>query len=204
MWMAKPCNQPQVPPIAFNHNTHTICHPHAITPRSIHNGAHAWLDGGAERLDDHSDDQHTMVSWQPLTSPTPLWCSTPSSNTSLLPSSWWCTGHTHATLCTTSGLESVVLCMPCVAIPLLSLLSTPLPFSLTLCVIGSHSVSNTFTSEQVTVNTRRRQCGWHTANKAHWLMHTSIHCDSRKALWLCVFVMMNDTHGMQWRINGVH
>ena len=24
-------------------------------------------------------------------------------------------------------------------------------------------------------------------------MHTSIHCDSRKALWLCVFVMMNDT-----------
>ena len=30
--------------------------------------------------------------------------------------------------------KSVVLCMPCVAIPLLSLLSTPLPFSLTLCV----------------------------------------------------------------------
>ena len=41
----------------------------------------------------------------------------------------------HATLCTTSGLESVVLCMPCVAIPLLSLLSTSLlPFSHSLCV----------------------------------------------------------------------
>ena len=57
-------------------------------------------------------------------------------------------------LCTPPvALESVVLCMPCVAIPLLSLLSTPLPFSLTLFVIGSHSVSNTFTSEQVTLPT---------------------------------------------------
>ena len=33
-----------------------------------------------------------------------------------------------------NGLESVVLCMPCVAIPLLSLLSTHLHFSLTLSV----------------------------------------------------------------------
>ena len=31
------------------------------------------------------------------------------------------------------ALESVVLCMPCVAIPLLSLLSTPFPFSLSVC-----------------------------------------------------------------------
>ena len=120
MWMAKPCNQPQVPPIAFNHNTHTIGHACLIT----HSGAHMLLDG--------CGDWMTMVSWQPLTSPTSLWCSTPSSNTSLLPSSWWCTDRTYATLCTTSGLESVVLCMPCVAIPLLSLLSTPLLFS--LCV----------------------------------------------------------------------
>ena len=67
------------------------------------------------------------------------------------------------------------------------------PFALlthSLCAIGSHSVSNTFTSERVTVPhtalSRMRQCGWHTANKAHWLMHTSIHCDSRMALWLCV------------------
>ena len=145
MWMAKPCNQPQVPPIAFNHNTHTIGHARPITHLNPHTPwyTHTWFDGGGETGWPHNDDQHTMVSWQPLTSPTPLWCSTPSSNTSLLPSSWRCTGHTHATLCTTSGLESVVLCMPCVAIPLLSLLSTPLPFSLTLCVSLAHTLCQT-------------------------------------------------------------
>ena len=140
------------------HTHHWSCTPNhtsQFTYTMVH--THGWMV--VERLDDHTMMTNTMVSWQPLTSPTPLWCSTPSSNTSLLPSSWWCTGHTHATLCTTSGLESVVLCMPCVAIPLLSLLSTPLPFSLTLYVIGSHSVSNTFTSEPVTVPTQLCQEG---------------------------------------------
>ena len=133
MWMAKPCSQPQVPPIPINH-THTPLVMHAPSHTSIHTlwCTHTWLDGGGETGWPYSDDQHTMVSWQPRTSPTPLWCSTSSSNPSLLPSFWQCTGNTHVTLYTTSGLESVVLCMPCVAIPLLSLLSTPLPFS--LCV----------------------------------------------------------------------
>ena len=116
--------QPQHTPLVMHSPSHTSFH--------THRGAYTWLESGGVSGSPHKDDQHTMVSWQPLTSPTPLWCSTPSSNTSLLLSSWWCTGHTNTTLCTTSGLESVVLCMPCVAIPLLSLLSTPLPFS--LCV----------------------------------------------------------------------
>ena len=101
------------------HTHHWSCMLHH-TPQSTHTIVHTctWLDGGGETGLPHSDDQHTMVSWQPHTSPIPLWCSTPSSNTSLLPSSWWCTGNTHATLCTANGLESVVLCMPGVAIPL--------------------------------------------------------------------------------------
>ena len=55
MWMAKPYNQPQVPPIAFNHNTHhESCTPHH-TPLSTytHYGAHTWLVV-VERLDDHT------------------------------------------------------------------------------------------------------------------------------------------------------
>ena len=58
MWMAKPCTQPQVPPIAFNHNTHTIGHahpithlyPHTHTPWRTH--THGWMV--VERLDDHT------------------------------------------------------------------------------------------------------------------------------------------------------
>ena len=83
-------------------------------------------------------------------------------------------------------------CCACHVLPFHSFHSCPpLCPSHSLCVIGSHSVSNTFTSERVTVThtplSRRRHCGWHTANKAHWLMHTSITMDSRKTLWLCVF-----------------
>ena len=135
MWMAKPGNQPQVPPIAFSHNTHTIGHACLITHiYPHHNGVHThgWI---VERLDDHTvmtntpwfDGNHSLHQHH-------CGAQHPHPTHSLLPSSWWCTVHTHATLCTTSGLESVVLCMPCVAIPLLSLLSTHLPFSLTLCV----------------------------------------------------------------------
>ena len=57
MWMAKPCNQPQVPPIAFNHNTthHWSCTPHH-TPQSTHTlncaYAHCWTV--VQRLDDYT------------------------------------------------------------------------------------------------------------------------------------------------------
>ena len=63
MRMAKPCNQPQVPPITFNHNTHTIGHPRPITHFNLCTPwcRHTWLDGGAETGRPHSDDQHTMV-----------------------------------------------------------------------------------------------------------------------------------------------
>ena len=112
-------------------------------------------------------------------------------------------------LCTTSGLESVVLCMPCVVIPLLSLLSTPLPFSLTLCVIGSHSVSNTFTSERLTVPTHtsvKKETVWMAHCKQGTLADAHINPLRFKKgfVAVCVFVMMNDTHGMKWRINGDH
>ena len=152
MWMAEPCNQPQMPPITFNHNTHThhwSC-THLITylyPYT-HHGTPTHTHGWMERLEDHtvmtntpwfhgnhSHHQHHCGAQHPhpthhschllggaLVIPMPL-CAPPSS------------------------LESVVLCMPCVTIPLLSLLSTPLPFSHTLRVVGSHSVSNAFTSE---------------------------------------------------------
>ena len=56
MWMAKPCNQPQVPPIAFNHNTHTIGHANHIAHLSLHARydvyTHSWMV--VERLDDHT------------------------------------------------------------------------------------------------------------------------------------------------------
>ena len=138
MWMAKPCNQPQVPPITFNHNTHTplVMHTPHHTPQSTYTmvNTHTWLDGGAETGRPHSDDQHTMVSWQPLTSPTPLWCSTPSSNTSLMPSSWWCTDHTHATLCAPQ-VAWKAWCCACHVLPFHSFHSCPplLPFSLSVC-----------------------------------------------------------------------
>ena len=50
MWMAEPCNQPHVPPIAFNHNTHTIGHACPITHLYPHTPwcTHTWLDGGGE------------------------------------------------------------------------------------------------------------------------------------------------------------
>ena len=110
---------------------------------------------------------------------------------------------------TTNGLESVVLCMPCVAIPLLSLLSTPLPFSLTLCVIGSHSVSNTFTSERVTLHTHtsvKKETVWMAHCKQDTLADAHINSLQFKKgfVAVCLFVVMNDTHGMQWRINGDH
>ena len=45
MWMAKPCNQPQVPPIAFNHNTHapSVMHTPSHTSIHTHHGAHLML-----------------------------------------------------------------------------------------------------------------------------------------------------------------
>ena len=129
MWMAKPCNQPQVPPIAFNHNTHTIGHAHPITHLNPHTmvHTHGWMV--VERLDDHTvmtntpwfDGNHSLhqhhcgaqhphpthhscrLLGDTLAIPMPL-CAPPVA---------W---------------ESMVLCMPCVAIPLLSLLSTPFPF----------------------------------------------------------------------------
>ena len=55
MWMAKPCNQPQVPPIAFNHNTHTPLVMHTPSHTSIHTHTlctHGWMV--VERLDDHT------------------------------------------------------------------------------------------------------------------------------------------------------
>ena len=57
MLKAKPCNQPQAPPIAFNHNTtHTIGHARHITHLNphTHHGAlpHGWMV--MERLDDHT------------------------------------------------------------------------------------------------------------------------------------------------------
>ena len=56
MWIAKPCNQPQVPPITFNHNTHTIGHAHPITHLYLHthHGAHSRSWVVVERLDDHT------------------------------------------------------------------------------------------------------------------------------------------------------
>ena len=56
MWMAMPCNQPQVPPIAFNHNTHTIGHAHPITHINAHTPwcTHTWLGGAVERQDNHT------------------------------------------------------------------------------------------------------------------------------------------------------
>ena len=55
MWMTKPCNQPQVPPIAFNHNTHTIGHARPITylnPPHTMVHTRGWMV--VERLDDHT------------------------------------------------------------------------------------------------------------------------------------------------------
>ena len=106
------CLQPQ-PTHAFGH-TCPITH---LNPQTM---VHAHMVGLAVKiLDDHTvipntpwfDGNHSL--------PTPLWCSTPSSNPSLLPSSWWCTGHTHTTLCTTSGFgkHSVVHAMCCHSTP---------------------------------------------------------------------------------------
>ena len=67
------------------HTHHGSCTTHHT---SIHTMVHTHGLVVVETGWPHSDDQHTMVSWQPLTSPTLLWCSTLSSNTSLLPSSW--------------------------------------------------------------------------------------------------------------------
>ena len=70
MWMAKPCNQPQVPPIAFNHNTHTPLVMHTTSHPSFraHNGAHTHGWVVVERLDDHTvmtntpwfDENHSL------------------------------------------------------------------------------------------------------------------------------------------------
>ena len=161
MWMAKPCNQPQVPPIAFNHNTHTIGHAHPITHLNphTHHGAlpHGWMV--MERLDDHtvmtntpwfhgnhSLHQHHCGAQHPhpthhscrllggaLAIPMPL-CAPP-----VAWKAWCCACH---------------------VLPFHSFHSCPpLCPSHSLCVIGSHSVSNTLTSEQVTVNTHLCQEG---------------------------------------------
>ena len=151
MWMAKPYNQPQVPPIAFNHNTQLVMQATSHTTIHTHHGAraHGWT---VERLDDHTvmtntpwfDGNHSLHQHHcGAQHPHPTHHSCRLLGDALAIAMPLCAPPV--------AWESVVLCMPCVAIPLLSLLSTPLPFSLTLCVIGSRSVSNTFASEQVTV-----------------------------------------------------
>ena len=168
MWMAKPCNQPQVPPIAFNHNTHTIGHAHPITHLNPHTmvHTHGWMV--VQRLDDHtvmtntpwfdgnhSLHQHHCGAQHPhpthhscrllggaLAIPMPL-CAPP-----VAWKAWCCACH---------------------VLPFHSFHSCP-PLcpshSLSLCVIGSHSVSNPFTSERVTVHT-------HTSVKKEtvWMTH---------------------------------
>ena len=77
-------------------------------------------------------------------------------------------------------------CCACHVLPFHSFHSCPppLPFSISVCHWHSLCVKpihQRVSDSPHTHLSRRGQCGWHTANKAHWLMHTSIHCDSRKA-----------------------
>ena len=51
MWMAKPCNQPQMPPITFNHNTPLVMHDPSHTMVHTHHGSHThgWMDAMANQ-----------------------------------------------------------------------------------------------------------------------------------------------------------
>ena len=163
MRMAKPCNQPQVSPIAFNHNTLTPLVMHATSHTSIHthHGAltHGWMV--VERLDDHtvmtntpwfdgnhSLHQHHCGAQHPhpthhscrllggaLAMPMPI-CTT-----QVAWKAWCCACHV-------LSFHSFHFCSPLCP-----------SHSHSVCVNGSHSVSNTFTSEQVTVPTHLSQEG---------------------------------------------
>ena len=121
-------------PMVTNATSHTSIH--------THHDARTWLDGGAKTGWPHSDDQHTMDSWQPLTLHTPLRCSTPSSDTSLLPSSWWCTGPHSCHSAPPVAWKAW--CCACHVFSFHSFHSCPplCPLSLTLCVESIHQITS--------------------------------------------------------------
>ena len=155
MWMAKPYNQPQVPPIAFNNNTHHDAHTHdwmvveRLDDHTVMTNT-PWFHGNHSLHQHHCGAQHphrthhscrllggALAIPMPLCAPSVAW------------KAWCCACHV-------LPFHSFHSCPP------------PLPFSLTHCVplALTHCVSNSFTSEQVTVHT-------HTSVKKEtvWMAH---------------------------------